>query len=219
MDSLLVVSNVAFFLPAYLAYRRGYVYEGSIYVLMAIVSAFYHAVRVGYLVNFVMPVEMWHRLDYYNSFMMISRTALMVIYTENNPNVKPTFNLLIDTIGLIMVLAEIDTEIIVPVIFGIVVIFIIVDLVFFHDTLNHVDIADMTAGFGLLLCASLCYFLPIPTGYYFLVHSIWHVLAALGIGLMIEATDSSWTLVAWLYYGIRNCCRKRNNSGIQLNLP
>lgn len=201
----LMGSNIAFLLPSVLAYRRAMVYEGTVYLLMCIVSTFYHYVDTGHQ---LLGYKTWQILDFYNAFMMISRTGLMVFYNtsddesedafKRNTMIKQVCHVVVDNLGLLLVLENVSTAILVTILAGVVALMIVIAIVWFRDNLEHIDVWDLGFGTFLLFAGTMCYTLGGSGDQYWWVHSLWHILAALGVALMVEALNRQWSLLKWV---------------------
>ena len=211
----LILSNVAFLLPSGLAYYHKMFYEGTIYLLMCVVSALYHVVDTG-LATFL-HYRTWQMLDFYSAFMMITRTTMMVVYNtsdseddpvhfKRNMSIKQVVTVCLDMIGLLMILENIDTKIMVGVLSGLCFIMITIAVIFFRDVLRHIDLTDLVCGSLVIAIASIFFFV-VPEGHYWLVHSLWHIFVALGVALMVEALNKQWSLVLWFYHSTCGRCR------------
>ena len=211
---LLVFSNLFFLLPAGLAYRKSLPYEGTVYLMMTIVSGWYH---VEDTTDIRSPIgyRTAQTLDFFMAFSMITRTALMVLFNASktepdleiqrrNINIKLVAQTILDLLALALVLENVSTKFLVMLLAIAVLVVVLAAVVWWRDTFGEIDIPDLVAGAGLMALASLCYFL-VPDGAYWIVHSLWHILSAFGISLMVEAVDKQWSLFLWIWRCLTTC--------------
>lgn len=218
----LMLSNLIFLMPSFFAYRRKLGYEGTVYLVMAIISTFYHYVDTGYT---LLHYGTWHILDFYNASMMISRTGLMVFYNtdqeqtpegyKRNTMIKQICHVLIDNIGLLLVLENVSMGILVTVLSILVALIILVAVIWFRDNLEHIDVWDLSTG-ALFLIIGSGFFMMGDQFEYWITHSLWHIFAGLGISLMVEALNRKWSLLKWAY---NSCCWRQKLRNIPSEIP
>lgn len=205
----LVLSNVAFLLPATLAFRMRLWYEASVFVLMMIVSGWYHILDTSGGATWIISYRTAQLLDFYMAFALITRTALMVMYNESrtefdpnrlhrNTQLKLLVHPLADLVALALVLEDVPTDYVILVLSGLVLVFLIIAAGFYRHNFVDVDWLDLLVGAIVITAASICYFI-VPNGRnYWIAHSWWHIGAALGTALMVEALNRDWTCLTCL---------------------
>lgn len=215
-DLFLILSNLAFLFPACLAYRMHLVYECTIYTLMCVVSGFYHIEDTTQSVRWL-HYRTAQTLDFYMAFSMITRTALMVIYNtsrtatdvytqQRNTHVKLVAQAVMDLVALILVLEDVKTPVVVMSLSIGVLFMLAICAMRWRDNFVDIDLYDLFTGAIVLVIASVCYFV-VPDNYYWAVHSIWHIGAAIGCAFMIEALNQNWCFILWVGYFIQCCFR------------
>ena len=198
----LVGSNAAFILPSVVAFRDTMYYEALVFFTMFVVSSLYHVLDSGYHVNLGLKYSVYAKLDFYCAFSLISRTTLMVVFntgtsatvTERSVNtqIKMVSNFFLDTIALALVLEDVETPIFVGILAGLCMCFVAAS---YYRTKLYLDLYDLVLGWVFIGIGCVCFFMCGDCVNYWIFHSVWHTLVAIGIFLMVESKNKAWNLI------------------------
>ena len=76
----LIGSNIAFLLPSYKAYTREMLFEGTVFFIMALISALYHIVDTIPNVHIIFDYETFQFDDFYLAFNLFPIATLMIMF-------------------------------------------------------------------------------------------------------------------------------------------
>lgn len=195
---LLAVTSTAFFAPAYAALCKRLYPEACRYATLAVVSAFYHVADTIDGVNLGFTYAVWNKLDHYLAFTVIACTTLVLIDSVSNTDpvsklgrVKPCVQFGFDILAVVFVMEGVHT---VP---TVVVISVLCVAVFCASVLRNPQRPERTtlvcSGVAVLCttAGALCFFLCDTGNCYYLVHSLWHLLAAAAAWFVVIGAKSS----------------------------
>lgn len=207
---LLVGSNVAFLLPAWAAFKDNMIYEGIRFTLMGFVSGFYHIIdcypKMKNLLG--LSLSVWSKMDFFMAFGLITATTMMVLWNTGrsatgcqrvrNFQIKHPIQLIIDAVTLALVLRDIETPLFVFILALISICILNVVMFIYPEELN-LDWSDLIVGIFLTIIGVLCYFLCNSSKCYFWAHSMWHILIACAIFMMVETRNLNWSCITCQY--------------------
>ena len=200
----LVVSNVAFLLPAVVAAKDKSYREAVIFVRMAFVSGIYHIVDSFDHVHILFDYNVWQMLDFYCAFTLIPTACAMIVFptTTYTPGTKVYRNITIkgcilvaaETTALALVLEDIATSWLVLVMAICCLVFII-GMLFIDRTALQMDYLDFGTSWFFILGGASLYFSCGSGSCYPAAHSLWHISMAAGLALLVESQDRMWNIL------------------------
>lgn len=205
----LVCSNIAFALPSYTALKCGMVDEGIIFMLMGIVSGIYHIGDTDSSIKVIFATSTWRLMDFAMSFSLISRTMLMIMFStgydqdsdvwRRNVYIKYIANNILYTVTTLLVIEDVKTEWMVFILTLVCLVIVSCAMIFWRNSIM-LDCYDFIVGWVFITIGSFCYFFGSDYQYW-IVHSIWHVSAAIGIFFMVESKNTTWNVIRFITCG------------------
>lgn len=206
----LVGSNVAFLLPSYKSFKRGMLFEGTVFLMMALISAMYH-VSDTFGVNVIFDFSTLQFDDFYLAFNIIPVTTLMIMFStdKSEPDEVITRNFRIKSISwfvlslvtVTLVRQEVSTGVMVLVLGGLSACAGVVSIIFWRGSI-HIETVDFIMMWIFIAIGTVCFFLDeLYSNDYYILHSIWHVMAGIGIFFGVEAENKTWNIIRFVTCG------------------
>lgn len=186
VDIFLVLSNIAFLWPSIEQFQRYHYTRASIFFILIFASGTYHLCDSS-LNTCILPIGLHHNLDFFFSQLVIPVTALSFILWSPKHWYLDRLLIISSALAIFLIQVLVDTAqgIVQLSILGVALLIILGAIPHNYDKLhwNYVLAAFVfTVG-----SFSLFYFGPVM---YWLVHSIWHILSAVGQAMFARIKDS-----------------------------
>ena len=213
----LAFSNLIFAVPAYSAFQKAIWYEASVYTAIVVVSGTYHWIKAMETCLFV-----WHGhcyggytvmffLDHYFSYAILTSAIFVILYptTSNVPEAKRNINAAIKavsntfmTVITLFLLLELDEDDFGIIIMGLSVfcLFYLVVAVFIFRMPITVEPCDFAFALIFLSISVTMYVLDLVfTGYYWMLHSLWHLFMGITLSMVVESKKDMWNCIKALF--------------------
>lgn len=217
--TFLVGSNAAFLLPAITAFRHGMLLEGTIYLMMGIVSSIYHIVDTIPGTKIIFDYHTWQNDDFYLAFYLIPVATMMLMFStgydeseavwKRNMKIKPIVLFLLGLVAITFVMEGDSTPTMVLVLSILSLIISTIAIIFWRESIR-IDFIDFAFMWGFIILGALCFFLCGGCSNYWIWHSIWHICAAIGIFFAVETENTTWNIINFITCG--KYCRIENTS-------
>jgi hypothetical protein len=202
--AFLVSSNIVFLWPAIVAWRDQMYYESVVFALMVIISCLYHVPDTISDVHLVLDTRVWRTLDFFLAFALVTRATLMIVFptgTETddrrcmrNLHIKMCCHVVCDTLTLALVLQDIVPELFIMILAGTGLVCTIIAYLLDRLALD-IDLSDLLVAWFFIIVAVVLKFSCSGGTCYWYVHSLWHILVAIGLALLVEVLNHSWNLL------------------------
>jgi hypothetical protein len=224
----LTLTNVFFLLPAIVAWKAQYWYEGTVYFMIAFISAMAHYTMWG---TCYMEKRFCYRtfsnLDYIYSYAIIAVTTSMVLFDTSryadasmiawNRAVKQVVNTLLFMVVEFLVIDDVSMPYTITIVSGCCVV-LLGAVILCRPQLLRIDMRDFVAGITLITLSLICKAVGETEGRYAVFHSLWHVFVAIGIALMVETRHYEWNVLSWMTCGYLKT-PGRTTSASSMNAP
>jgi len=195
----LIASNVFFFVPSMLSFKRKLVFEGTIYSIIPIVSSIYHYVDsqkkcIVYTAshNYLCFSPTMSFLDFYYAYTIIYVTSLLWIHTSHNTRYG-NFHLIMKSISncsgnmiiLFLILENFACRTCIFIVGGMCLVHLILAIAIFGLQVWKCHWFNFLLAVMFLITGIICFILSPKC--YWIVHSIWHITIAIAIAFIIES--------------------------------
>jgi len=163
----LIGSNAIFLLPSIKAYGRHMLVEATIFLVMGLISAVYHASHT-LDVDIIFSYKIWQFDDFYLAFNLIPVAVLMVMFSTDkdipdavrvrNFKIKSVAWFILGVIAVTLVRQGVSTGIMVLILGGLSALAGIISIIFWRDTI-HLDVIDFIMMWVFIIPGCLCFFL------------------------------------------------------------
>lgn len=216
----LVGSNIFFLLPSLKAYGREMLFEGTVFLVMGIVSAIYHIVDTIPNVNIIFSYSTLQFDDFYLAFNLIPVATLMIMFSTDkdephesrvrNFKIKSVLWMILGVVSVTLVKQNVNIYQMVFALGGLCLIVGAISFIFWRNSI-YLDIADFIAMWIFIISGAFCFFFDEDD--YWILHSCWHVCAAIGMffGVESESGHKAWNIINFL------TCKRFCN--VQLPVP
>lgn len=182
MEVFTVISNAALFIPAYTAYKYKRIFRAPTLFIEAIVSALYHL--CDYSGHCLFQFQTLQYFDFFFAQLLIVLSGLYLIHFKRNYEWIEWIMIFIFMCAIVVLQVVLPGELYVQagLIAAIVIILITYWYIFGVPRYNlfYLALATMFLSMSAILFSyQTCY----PEGYWD-IHSLWHILGALGINFM-----------------------------------
>jgi len=215
--TFLVGSNAAFLLPAITAFRRGMLLEGTIYLMMGVVSSIYHIVDTIPGTKIIFDYHTWQNDDFYLAFYLIPVATMMLMFStgydeseavwKRNMKIKPVVLFLLGLVAITLVMEGVKTQTMVLMLSILSLVVSVISITFWRESIR-IDVIDFIFMWIFITLGALCFFFCGGCANYWIWHSIWHICAAIGIFFAVETENTTWNIIKFI------TCGKYCNSGL-----
>ena len=213
----LTFSNLIFAVPAYSAFQKSIWYEASIYTTIVIVSGTYHWIKAMDTCIFT-----WHNhcyggykvmffLDHYFSYAILTSAVFLILYPTTsgvhevkrnvNAAVKAVSNTFLSVITIFLLL-ELDEDDFGVIIMGLSI-FCLIYLavaVFIFKVQITIEPCDFAFALIFLAISVTMYVMDLVfTGYYWILHSLWHLFMGITLSMVVESKKDMWKFIKWVF--------------------
>jgi Protein of unknown function (DUF3522) len=209
----LIGSNLIFLLPSIKAFGRRMFVEGTIFFFMGLVSGIYHTSDV-FNVHIIFDYSTLQFDDFYLAFNLIPVGALMVIFStdkdmpaedrDRNFKIKSVAWFILSLVTVTLVKQNTGVGVMVLVLGCLSLSFGVVSFVFWRNSIYsiHLDVIDFVMMWIFITIGTICFFVDeIYTSDYWILHSIWHVCAGIGIFFGVETENKTWNIIRCITCG------------------
>lgn len=207
---LLIGSNSFFLLPSIKAYRREMLYEGTIFLLMSLISALYHIADTIPNTHVIFDYYVLQFNDFYFAFNLIPVATLMIMFSTDkdethinrirNFKIKSVMWVILNLLAETLVRQGVDIYQMVLSLGGLSFLAGVISIVFWRESIT-IDIPDFVAMWIFLIAGILCFFLCGSCNEYWVWHSLWHMFVAIGMYFGIETGNKAWNIINFLTCG------------------
>lgn len=209
----LVLTNLAFALPAYTCFRKSMWYECSVYTCIIVISGAYHYIDTLGGCLFTINghcyggFNVMYFLDHYLSYVIITTTVFLVIYPTNltklytkaernfNGAVKALSNSVVGFVVMFLMLENFNGDYLIACTAGFALVYMMVAVYVFGMKISVTPTDFVLAWVSLAIAVSMFVLDLTFSEYYWILHSCWHTFMGMALSLFAESKTDLWRLL------------------------